>query len=112
MTVKVFEALVIAGLAFVQNTSFSIVSRSRNRSSLTYHAIASVFSNGIYFLVLKEMLSKDLAWHLLPGYITGTVLGSIFGAKVSMFIERMIGASADGHLEKKDGQRTNSCCND
>jgi hypothetical protein len=36
---------------------------------------------------------------LFVPYCIGTVTGSIIGVKVSMFIERLLGASADGHLQ-------------
>lgn len=82
-------------LAFTQNVAFTMVSRSRNRSSMTYHAICSVFSNGIWFLTMRELVLADLTYYLLIPYIVGTVSGSLFGAKVSMGIEKIIGAKAD-----------------
>ena len=86
----------LASLAFIQNVSFSMVSRSRNRDNMTYHAICSVFSNGLWFLTMHLLVVADLEYHLLVPYIAGAVSGSIFGAKCSMFIERAIGARADG----------------
>ena len=69
-----------------------MVSRSRNRDNMTYHAICSVFSNGIWFLTMRELVLADLTLWLIVPYIVGTVSGSIFGAKVSMRIEKLIGA--------------------
>jgi len=37
-------------LLVVQNAAFTLVSRARNSSSLTYHAWAAVFSNGVWFV--------------------------------------------------------------
>lgn len=34
-------------------------------------------------------------------YVIGTMMGSVFGVKISMQIERLLGASADQHLDKK-----------
>ena len=79
-------------LAFVQNISFTMVSRSRNRSNMTYHAICSVFSNGIWFLTMHQLVVADLSFWLLIPYIVGTVSGSLLGATVSMKIEKAIGA--------------------
>jgi len=79
-------------LAFIQNVSFSMVSRSRNRDNMTYHAICSVFSNGIWFLTMHQLVVADLYYWLIVPYVAGTVLGSIFGAKASMKIETLIGA--------------------
>ena len=85
----------IAGIAFAQNTSFSMVSRSRNRSNMTYHAVCSVFSNGLWLLTFgllgTELIINSNYIMAIP-YIIGTVAGSIFGAKVSMKIEKLIGA--------------------
>lgn len=88
-------------LAFVQNVSFIIVSRSRNRDSMKFHLIASVFSNGIWFLTMKQLVTADMTLTLFVPYTIGTVCGSLAGAKLSMAIERMIGATSDGHLGKK-----------
>lgn len=89
------EALIILALAFIQNVSFSMVSRSRNRDNLTYHTICSVFSNGIWFLTMRQLVISDMtAWLMLP-YIMGTVSGSLAGQVVSMRIEKMIGARSD-----------------
>lgn len=94
-------ALIIMGLAYIQNISFSIVSRSRNRNNMKYHLIASVFSNGIWFLTFRELVRADMTFTLFIPYTIATVAGSLTGAKVSMWIEKMLGASADGHLEKE-----------
>ena len=90
-------ALVLC-LAFVQNVSFTMVSRSRNRDSMTYHAVCSVFSNGVWFLTMRELIVAELSLWLLFPYVVGTVSGSLFGARVSMRIESLIGARADSHV--------------
>lgn len=87
--------LTILILAFIQNVAFTMVSRSRNRDNMTYHAICSVFSNGIWFLTMRELVVADLDIILLAPYVIGTVVGSITGAKASMYIEKIIGARAD-----------------
>jgi len=94
------KILIILCLAYIQNVSFSIVSRSRNRNSTTYHIIAATFSNGIWFLTFRQLVRSDMNFVLFIPYVLGTVLGSISGMKLSMFIERLLGASADGHLVK------------
>ncbi len=93
--------LTILMLAFFQNVSFTLVSRSRNRNNMTYHMIAAVGSNGIWFLTFRELVLADMSWLLAPFYIAGTVTGSLVGAKVSMFIERHIGALADPQQETR-----------
>lgn len=93
--------LFILFLAFIQTVSFSLVSRARNRSSMTYHAVASVLSNGIWFLTMRELVVAEMSVGLLVPYVIGTVTGSLFGARVSMWIEAKIGATADGHINGK-----------
>lgn len=88
-------------LSFVQGIGFSVVSRSRNRDNKWYHIIASVFSNGLWFLTFRELVKSDMDYTLLVPYILGTVIGSVYGMKISMKIESWLGASADGHLKKK-----------
>ena len=87
--------LAILILAFFQNVLFTMVSRSRNRDHMTYHAICSVFSNGIWFFTIKLLVVAKLNLVLAIPYIIGTVSGSMFGAKVSMQIEKWLGALAD-----------------
>lgn len=79
-------------LLVLQNAAFTWVSRARNSGSLAYHATASVFSNGIWFvsnIFLIGMVAKpgmDFAqlWPLASIYIAGTVSGSILMHYVSM----------------------------
>jgi hypothetical protein len=94
----ILAILIILGLAFVQNISFSIVSRSRNRNNIRYHIIAASFSNGIWFLTFRQLILADMSFILFIPYCLGTVAGSVFGVKISMFIEKLLGASADAHL--------------
>lgn len=87
-------------LAFIQNVSFSIVSRSRNRNNVKYHLVAAFFSNTVWFLTFRELIKGDMNLLLFMPYCVGTMIGSALGVKISMFFERMFGASADGHLKK------------
>jgi uncharacterized membrane protein YfcA len=79
--------------AFFQTTSFSLVSRARNRNHMGYHAAASVLSNGLWFATMGILVTHDMSWVLAVPYIAGTVLGSLFGAKLSMKIEELLGAT-------------------
>jgi len=87
-------------LAFAQNVSFSIVSRSRNRNNMTYHLIAAIFSNGVWFLTFRSLVTANMDFALFVPYTIGTVSGSLVGQKISMFIERWLGASSDAHLKE------------
>ena len=93
------QYLIILGLAFVQNTSFSVVSRSRNRDNKTYHIIASLFSNGIWFLTFRELILGDMNLYLFIPYTIGAISGSVTGMSVAMWIEKLLGAQSDSHLK-------------
>ena len=92
--------LLLMLLAFVQNVSFSIVSRSRNRNNMTYHLIAAIFSNGVWFLTFRHLVTAKMDLALFVPYTIGTVSGSLVGQRISMFIEKLLGASSDSHLVK------------
>lgn len=93
--------LLLALLAFAQNVAFSIVSRSRNRNNMTYHVIAATASNAVWFLTFRYLVTQGMDWKLFIPYTVGTVAGSVFGVKVSMKIERWLGAESDSHLKDK-----------
>lgn len=85
----------IITLAYIQNISFALISRARNRDNMYYHAAASVFSNAIWFLTMKEIIINEFSIDLFIPYTFGTVAGSLTGAKVSMRIEKWLDARAD-----------------
>jgi len=93
--------LTLMPLAFVQSVSFSLVSRSRNRNNIQYHIIASIFSNAVWFLTFRELVTADMNLLLFVPYTIGTVSGSVFGVKVSQKIEKWLGAESDSHLKSK-----------
>ncbi len=83
--------VLMAILAFCQNTSFSIVSRSRNRNSKLYHFIAAIFSNGVWFVTMKYLIvTKEMTWVMFIPYTIGTVFGSSAGQSISMWIEKKL----------------------
>lgn len=94
--------VIMMALAFAQNTSFSIVSRSRNRNSVAYHRIAAIFSNGVWFVTSKYLIvTQHMSWLLFVPYTVATVYGSTTGQQISMWIERKLNLQSDDHLAKK-----------
>jgi putative flippase GtrA len=88
-------------MAFVQNVSFSIVSRSRNRNSVAYHRIAAIFSNGVWYITAKYLIvTQHMSWLLFIPYTAATVYGSTTGQQISMWVERKLNLQADDHLKK------------
>ncbi len=103
-TTMAIAMLTILGLAFIQNISFSIVSRSRNRNNMKYHLIAAFFSNTIWFMTFRQLVRHDMTLMFFIPYVIGTMCGSLCGVRISMFIENLLSAAADGHLgTKKSG---------
>lgn len=114
--------LTLGGLAvwmlvlITQNASFTMVSRARNSGSDWYHAIASVFSNGIWFVAfyltwgyldfLHELSPFGsprefaLTALILVCYIIPTVTGSVYMGKfLRRFVEK--GKRQVGHYDEK-----------
>lgn len=84
-------------LLIAQNASFTWVSRARNSGSYGYHALASVFSNGIWIVSMYFVVDKirDARGHpsqmLMVGafYTLCTVIGAVSMHWVSIrFLER------------------------
>lgn len=71
------EILVMLGLTILQNVSFTLVSRARNSNSLLYHTIASILSNGIWLLVIRNVVTNFKNVTLMLTYLIGSVIGSI-----------------------------------
>ena len=71
------EILIMLGLTILQNASFTLVSRARNSNSITYHTIASVLSNGIWLLVIRNVVANFENLTLMITYLIGSVIGSI-----------------------------------
>ncbi len=88
-------------IAFLQNVSFSMVSRARNRDSIAYHMVAAWCSNGVWFATFAYLVYFKLDWMLFVPYTCGTVAGSLTGTQISMWIERILGATSDSHVVKK-----------
>jgi hypothetical protein len=89
-------ALAVMGLAYVQNITYGLQSRSANRNSNAYHLIAAVAANGVFFWSLRLLLTNNLPLVLLAPYMFFTVLGTAHGNAISMRIESMLGLSAEG----------------
>ena len=80
------EILKMLGLVILQNASFTLVSRARNSSSLVFHTAAAVLSNGIWLLVIKNVVQNFDKPVLMWTYLIGSVTGSV-GMHYMKFIE-------------------------
>jgi hypothetical protein len=76
-------------LVVLQNASLTLVSRARNSSSIAYHAIAAVGSNGIWLLVFRKMVMSIDSTTLMLTYLVASVIGSVSMHYISMkYIEK------------------------
>ena len=71
------EILKMLVLVILQNASFTLVSRARNSKSILYHTIASVLSNAIWLLVIRQVVINFNNWVLMATYLVGAVIGSV-----------------------------------
>lgn len=73
----IIDILQMLGLVILQNASFTLVSRARNSKSLMYHSIASILSNGVWLLVIREVVQNFDEPILMWTYLIGAVIGSV-----------------------------------
>lgn len=80
-----------AVLLMLQNAANTWVSRARNSTSLKYHAIAALFSNGVYFANLfvgvNKITESSGAWMMtftVLFYSSFTMFGSVLSHYILM----------------------------
>ena len=71
------EVLKMFGLVILQNASFTLVSRARNSKSLWYHGFGSMLSNGIWLLVIRNLVQHFDTPILMWTYLVASVIGSV-----------------------------------
>lgn len=94
-----------AVLLVLQNFSHTLSSRAKNSHSLAYNAIASTFSNGVWFgsqfyIVNTLVHFNDKGWLYITGvfayYTFFTVVGSLLSHWAAMrFFEKRLQKGAD-----------------
>jgi hypothetical protein len=91
MLAYILTFLGVTALVFIQNTSFTLVSRSRNRDSKLYHCYASIFSNGVWYATIGLLNHYNFKGWLAVPYIIGAVTGSLFGMTLGIWFEKRMG---------------------
>jgi hypothetical protein len=72
-----------------QNASFTLVSRARNSGSLLYNGIASIFSNGIWYFVFRQIQTMPNDGWTAAVYIGAAAIGSVLMQWVAIrFLEK------------------------
>lgn len=78
-------------LVFLQNASFTLVSRARTGNNMWYHMFASVLSNGIWLLVIRQVVLNLES----PGFQLSYLVGAVSGSVLMHYI-------AIKHIEEKE----------
>lgn len=79
------EYIILFFMTILQNASFTLVSRARNSDSIIFHGLAAVLSNGIWFIVVNQVVNKGVNTTALGiTYTVAAVIGSISMHYISM----------------------------
>lgn len=68
----------------LQSASFTFLSRARNSKSLGLHAVASLASNGIWLLVIRQVVLNLDSASMMATYLVASVVGSVAMHAISM----------------------------
>ena len=114
MIIEIIWLLAIAPVAFIQNMTFTLVSRSRNSADPDYHRKCAWLSNGTWFicyvLIMKNIwdpIMQGNYFHVFLAliiYTAATAEGSVVMMKRLLKTEkgaRRVGARLDKGGEKK-----------
>ena len=80
----ILEILKMFGLVVLQNASFTLVSRARNSKSLLYHTLAAIGSNGVWLLVIRQVVINFDKLYLMITYLIASVFGSVIMHYIAM----------------------------
>ena len=78
------EIIILFFSVVLQNASFTLVSRARNSKSLTYHIIAATLSNGLWLLVIRQVVVNLNSVSMNITYLIGAVVGSVLMHWIAM----------------------------
>jgi hypothetical protein len=77
-------------ISAIQNISFTLVSRSRNRDSYSYFLVASIVSNSVWFLTFKSISDLGMGIELIIPYTAGSSFGGLTGMYIGIKLERYV----------------------
>lgn len=78
------DYVILSFVTILQNASFTLVSRARNSNSILFHGLASVLSNGIWFIVVNKVVTDTNMLTTGIVYTISAVTGAILMHYVSM----------------------------
>jgi hypothetical protein len=105
--------LFVMVMAYGSNWSYALSSRSAMRNSNAYHLLAALVASLAFFVTFRYLFLRDMPITLFLAYLFATVLGSVHGQTISMFIEKrlkldIIATKVEGGLhirEHEDGYK-------
>ena len=95
-----FLAVVVV-CGYLMNTTYAMQSRGATRNNNVYHLIGAVSSSFAFFLTLQYMVLNRFMYGILAPYVFATVLGTVHGTGVCLFIERVFHIYADDEQMKE-----------
>ncbi len=98
---NIWWLVALAGVSFVQNMAFTLVSRSRNSADTVYHFFCALASNGVWFvcqvLIVKNIWSAIARGEWWYALLAGLIY-TIFTAQGSTLMMAWL-------LKKESGKR-------
>jgi hypothetical protein len=79
----------LMGFGFFQNAMGGMSSRAGNRNSTLYYALTVALGAPCFYITVGFLVRQEMSLELIGPYTLATVTGSLFGAKLSMMIEKM-----------------------
>jgi len=101
------EAILFLSASTAQFASFVFVSRFRQRGSFFWHALASLASNGSWYVTMHALDSARSYWWLYALYVAGIVGGRVIGATWAQYVEQKFHIKSDATRDPRlaPGQR-------
>ncbi|MBX4188082.1 MAG: hypothetical protein KW793_03030 [Candidatus Doudnabacteria bacterium] len=94
--------LTVLCLLIGQNASFTMVSRARQLSNIMFVKILSAFSNGFFIFVITAYAAHYDNVQLKFLYIVYTLVGTTFGLRLSLWIEKFGFVAKDALVSRRD----------
>ena len=82
-------------LVIFQSMSFTFISRARNRNNIGLAGVASLFSNGAWILVFRQIVLNVHDMWIYVIYVIAMAIGTLIQMKLSMKIEGWLKTKSD-----------------
>lgn len=101
------ESFIFLLASIGQFTAYVFVSRLRQRGSFFWHAMASIGSNGMWYITLHILNGANAYWLLFIPYVIGIIAGRLTGVNLAQLVESKYELKADATRDDRlqPGQR-------